>query len=116
MASPDELTDAITQIESRLKARGLPDLPEDTIQTLVEVITQHDLAGPGKLDYDYIAEQVIQALDASAEGGIVNDRSGQANAAMRAQHGLLAPPGQPRMPRGRPMLGLTAPANAQERR
>ena len=92
--SADEITEAITQIEQRLKARGLSDLPEDTVRALTEVISTHGLQAIGT-DYDMIADQVMQAMQSSVEGGFVNDRSGQATAQVQQQYGLGQVGGRP---------------------
>ena len=63
MADADRMTEHLTQIEQRLRARGLPELSQDTVQTLVEVMTSHGL-DTQPLDYDQIANQVMEAMGA----------------------------------------------------
>ena len=86
-ADAERLTQQLVQLEQRLKARGLPDLNQDQIKTLVNVMTTHQLTEP--MDYDLIADQVVDALRSSQEGGLINDRSGKATEFLRQRQGIL---------------------------
>ena len=89
----ERLEETLFQINKAVKRRGLPDLSTEQIKTMVDVVTQHGM--PEQVDPEMIAEQVVQALQGSAEGGLVNDARGQATGQMRGQLGFAQAPAMP---------------------
>ena len=88
-----DVSDTLWEIHQALKRRGLPEMDDETLKTLAQQVghpqVQQALQS-GQVTADTIAEQVQQALQASAEGGFVNDQSGGATNQVRSQLGLGA--------------------------
>ena len=85
------IEDVLTDIHLEMKRRNLQDMDDETILELSRRVNHPEVMRAfqsGQLTASKVVDEVQEAVRASAEGGLVNDSSGQATARIRQQYGL----------------------------